>query len=74
MSKTAQKRHMKKRIILVIQHPEKGEVAEFDYELVRRHNVKGKCTGMWWVNKNNPEDTFKKVRGDTHVAEEKVKD
>lgn len=74
MGKTAQKQHMKKKAILVIRHPEKGEVPAFDYMLVRRHNVKGKCTGMWWVNKNNPEDTFKKVRGDTHAAEEKAQD
>ncbi len=65
MSKT--KQHDKVKVINVISHPSKGRVKEVDYVLTLCYNAKGHKTGMWWVNKQNPDDRFHKTKGDSHV-------
>lgn len=35
-----------------------------NYELRRCHNSKGKNLGMFWVNRNNPNERIRKSYGD----------
>ena len=63
-------------MIDVITRSDTGETVEVtDYVLTRCHGRNGRSTGMWWVNRKDPENCFRKLRKDIYMIEkEKTKE